>query len=1271
MRTMLKTLRRAGAQVRVRPRHALLLAALAIALGLYACSSDSPTGTDSECGLSTTSLDFGAVVVGDSLERTFTITNNGSESISGSVAIDVSSGLGPFFVEIGGGPFELVPAQQRTVVVRFTPGAPGGANSSVHIGAGCSDVACSGIGDADAVCIVSTDTLDFGDVPVGDAAALDVTITNAGGSSVTGTASEDCGDFDLILGGSPYDLRSGDSLTIRVQFTPSNLGPQECFLETGSDSCADVIVVGTGTPPPVCDLNADALDFGSVAAGESATRSVTITNSGEGPLTGLLGLSGTCAEFSIEGDPAFVLGPDQSREVIVRFSPTSEGPERTCTLTFGTIRCADVALTGIGGPPAICVVTPAELDFGEVMMTDDIGTLVLTIRNQGQGTLAGTVTSPCEAFWFTENRSYSLTAGQAQAWSVRFAPFAEGAVVCTLSLGDPRCGVVVARGVGVPPPTCSLSPANIAFGVVDVGESADRFLRITNTGGGNVSGTVSIGSGVIAKANQGGRRDASASLSCDAFTIVGDASYSLDADESDSVLIRFAPLEEGEVECVLDAGSPLCDDPTATGNGFIAPQCEIEPASLSFGTIGIGRFVDRTLTIRNVGGSVLAGTVSEACDAFSIEGDASYSLAAGESRLVTLRFEPSVVGEAGCTFETGSELCADIDASGTATLFSACSLDVSLLEFGDVTIGQSADSTFSITNTGDLQLDGTIAVGGDAGCAAFSIVGNAAYDLAPNATANFTVRFAPTSAGPALCTIETGDGDCVDVSASGTGILAAECSLSVASLDFETVTVGDADTLAFSITNVGGSTLEGTVSESCAEFQIIGTATYALGANETQAFNVRFAPADEGPANCTIQTGASECDDLAASGVGELPPACEPSPGSLAFGSIAVGSSDTLTFSITNGGGGTLGGTVALSCADFSLLDPPTYLLAANQSQNFDVRFAPSVPGLATCPITLGSDLCDTLTATGTGVDAAQCSVSVSSVDYGTVTVGDCDSATVTIFNIGGQTLSSFATMSCSDFEIYSGAGIFQLPPGGSRPVRIRFEPTSTGLKNCTLTLGGNCPSVAISGTGGEPPSCSLSGALNFGSVRVNSADTLSFTITNSGAAVLTGTATENCSHFRIISGGSFTLGAGEDQNVAVEFLPTSPGAKSCAISVTGRLSSACDGLGPDLCGNVSCTGTGAALSCATSVAPLINASCIAGGCHPDNGIDLSCSNIRAVYAYTDPDSVLLSPILLKPSGQVDHGPFGNGPVSAEWDNDPAGSSYLTVLQWITEGANP
>jgi hypothetical protein len=348
------------------------------------------------------------------------------------------------------------------------------------------------------------------------------------------------------------------------------------------------------------------------------------------------------------------------------------------------------------------------------------------------------------------------------------------------------------------------------------------------------------------------------------------------------------------------------------------------------------------------------------------------------------------------------------------------------------------------------------------------------------------------------------------------------------------------------------------------------------------------------------------------------------------------------------------------------LLDPPTYLLAANQSQNFDVRFAPSVPGLATCPITLGSDLCDTLTATGTGVDAAQCSVSVSSIDYGTVTVGDCDSATVTIFNIGGQTLSSFATMSCSDFEIYSGAGIFQLPPGGSRPVRIRFEPTSTGLKNCTLTLGGNCPSVAISGTGGEPPSCSLSGALNFGSVRVNSADTLSFTITNSGAAVLTGTSTENCSHFRIISGGSFTLGAGEDQNVAVEFLPTSPGAKSCAISVTGRLSSACDGLGPDLCGNVSCTGTGAALSCTTSVAPLIDASC--GGCHPGNGIDLSCTNIRTSTnpLYVDLANPSQSLLLLTPSGP--HGGFP-GPVSVEWST--SGSSYLTVLQWITEGANP
>ena len=1269
MRTIVRIFGRAGGPVQaaVRRRYVALFAALAIALGLYACSSDSPSGPDSECGLSTTSIDFGTVIVGQSVERSFTITNDGSETISGSVAIDATSGLGPFFVIIGGGPFELVPAQQRTVVVRFTPSAPGAANSSVHIGAGCGDVACSGAGDDEAVCIVSTDTLDFGDVPVGDEATLEVTMTNAGGSRITGTASEDCSDFDILAGNTPYDLRSGDSLTIRVRFIPAKLGAQECFLETGSDSCADVIMRGTGAPPPVCELSTSALDFGSVPAGESATRSFTITNSGEGTLSGTLGLSGACVEFVVEGDPGFSLGPDQSREFVVRFSPISEGPERICTVAFATLRCSELTLTGIGGPPALCAVTPPALEFGEVFVGEN-ATLPFTIENEGQGTLAGTVTT-CAGFEIVGDASYSLTNGQSQGFTLRFAPVFEGAAVCTLSLGDARCAPFVARGTGVPPPTCLVSPAKLAFGVIDVGETADIVLRITNTGGGNVSGTVSVGGPAIAKANGGGgarrgassaRGGANAALPCDAFTIVGDASYNLDAGESDSVIVRFAPVDEGESQCVIETGSPLCVDPIASGKGFIAPQCEIEPPSLDFGMIAIGQGVDRALTIRNAGGSVLAGTVTETCDAFTVVGDPSYSLTAGQSRVVTVRFQPLAEGDDACTFETGADSCIDIAATGIGTLFSACELSVSSLDFQLVTVGESADLPFTLTNNGNTPLAGTVAVGAGGGCSNFALVGTADYDLAPAEFASFTARFAPTAEGPALCTIETGSGACIDLSASGVGFLAAACSLSVESLDFDTVSVGQSDSLTFTITNVGGSTLAGTVAPVCGGgFSVDAPTSYSLTANQSQSFKVRFAPAAEGPASCVIDAGG-QCVKISATGVGFLAPMCEVSIDTLDFGSVTVGESETLTFSITNTGGSTLAGTLTESCAAFSIPDP-SYSLTAGDSMDFDVVFSPSIEGSDTCDIETGSALCADVVAIGAGAEALQCSLSVTSVDFGTHTVGACDSANVVITNIGGQTLTGFASLSCTDhYFIFSGGGSFSLLPMAQRTVKVRFAPESTGAKPCSLDLGANCDPVSLTGVGSAAPVCDLSvAALAFDSVDVNSTKDSTFTIKNDGGGVLNVTVRESCNHYRIVSDSTFSLSAGQSQAVTIRFAPTSPGTKFCTPNVEGRLANRC-GAGADSCTSaLSFTGVGFALTCEDSVSGLV-APCAA--CHSDMSCeDLSTpGNPRIVEPPGDPETSLL---LIKASGGQGHSGGTFWPVGSE--------SYNRVLRWIRTGANP
>ena len=101
------------------------------------------SGMEGTCQLSATDLDFGDVRVGESAERSFTITNNGTGEVAGCdslVAPVASLGLS---ITAGGGAYVLLAHQSRTVTVRVAPicEAPASYFGTVDPGGGCSLVA--------------------------------------------------------------------------------------------------------------------------------------------------------------------------------------------------------------------------------------------------------------------------------------------------------------------------------------------------------------------------------------------------------------------------------------------------------------------------------------------------------------------------------------------------------------------------------------------------------------------------------------------------------------------------------------------------------------------------------------------------------------------------------------------------------------------------------------------------------------------------------------------------------------------------------------------------------------------------------------------------------------------------------------------------------------------------------------------------------------------------------------------------------------------------
>lgn len=97
------------------------------------------------------------------------------------------------------------------------------------------------------------------------------------------------------------------------------------------------------------------------------------------------------------------------------------------------------------------------------------------------------------------------------------------------------------------------------------------------------------------------------------------------------------------------------------------------------------------------------------------------------------------------------------------------------------------------------------------------------------------------------------------------------CRLLPDTLEFGTVSIGDTAEGSWSIVNDGAADLEGDITESCVDFEIVsGGGPFLLGPGEERAVTVRFVPTEEGVRDCSIEIGASDCAFFPCTGFGDV-----------------------------------------------------------------------------------------------------------------------------------------------------------------------------------------------------------------------------------------------------------------------------------------------------------------------------------------------------------------------------------------------------------------
>ena len=405
--------------------------------------------------LPTTSVAYGDVLVGASQRAFVAVQNTGTVDLL--VNSLTMSGSADFaLVNPPVGSFILRPGRQVSLKVDFTPSAAGPVTGALAVNSDAPvspiqsvSFSGSGVGGAPTV-VLSTSSVNYGDVEVGNTQTASLAIQNTGTGPLNVTGLAVTGSADLALpAGAPtsYVVEPGRQVIVQVNYTPGELGLDTGALGFTSDapgSPHSVSLDGNGIAivgSPVVNLPTPSVDFGNVLVGTSESVYVAIQNQGTADLnvTGL-GTTGS-ADFALPvGTPtSYVIAPGRQASVRVIYTPGAAGLD-SGSLAFTSDAAGSphsVSLSGNGEAGVADINLQASYDYGDVVVgTTNIA--YIAIQNLGTGDLTVTnltLTGSADiALAAGTPTTYVIPAGRQVVVQVEYTPSATGIVSTTMTV---------------------------------------------------------------------------------------------------------------------------------------------------------------------------------------------------------------------------------------------------------------------------------------------------------------------------------------------------------------------------------------------------------------------------------------------------------------------------------------------------------------------------------------------------------------------------------------------------------------------------------------------------------------------------------------------------------------------------------------------------------------------------------------------------------------------------------------------------------------------
>jgi hypothetical protein len=408
---------------------------------------------------------------------------------------------------------------------------------------------------------------------------------------------------------------------------------------------------------------------------------------------------------------------------------------------------------------------------------------------------------------------------------------------------------------------------------------------------------------------------------------------------------------------------------------------------------------------------------------------------------------------------------------------SSFALSTTSIQFGNQTVGApSVGRIVNLTNTTAVPATAP----GISASSGFSETNTCRGILAPSASCRILVSFAPAgnqNASGTLTAASDGPGGPQTVSLLATGLAAGALGLSPVTLAF-TGYVGGAQSSVVTVTNNSSSAVPITSIQTSAPFSETNTCPSSLSAAATCQVTVTWDPTQPGSSNASLQvayTGLGSPQIISLTGVAQT--VVQFYPDVVQFSPQVVNTIGPQTGAgIDNFGASTVTlGNLTIQGSAFSIASNSCGTkLEGHYGCGLELVFSPTTIGIQSGSLSVtvnGATTPITAALQGTGISGGVESISPTSLDFGSQTVGTHSSAmNVTLSNTGTGPLGITGISTSPAFFSQSNNCGSSLAAGASCTIAIQFSPTLEGMLIGSLTVqtdgAGSPQTVSLSGTG-------------------------------------------------------------------------------------------------------------------------------------------------------------------------------------------------------------